>query len=96
MSLEDFPKKYSHQDEPQIYEEWEKAGLFDPDKSLEAFKNQGGEPTGKRFMIPMPPPNVTGVLHLGHAMMLAIEDALVRYHRMMGDKTLWIPGTDHA
>ncbi len=51
---------------------------------------------GKVFSIILPPPNVTGSLHMGHAVMLAIEDILARYHRMKGDKTLWIPGTDHA
>jgi len=44
----------------------------------------------------MPPPNVTGKLHLGHAIMTTLEDIMVRYHRMKGDSTLWIPGTDHA
>jgi valyl-tRNA synthetase len=44
----------------------------------------------------MPPPNVTGVLHLGHALTLTLEDVMTRYHRMKGDSTLWIPGTDHA
>src|SRR3989338_6070127 len=44
----------------------------------------------------LPPPNVTGTLHIGHASMLAIEDLVTRYHRMKGDRTLWVPGTDHA
>ncbi|EKD30019.1 MAG: hypothetical protein ACD_78C00184G0001, partial [uncultured bacterium (gcode 4)] len=44
----------------------------------------------------MPPPNVTGSLHIGHALTLTVEDIMVRYHRMLGDETLWIPGTDHA
>jgi len=47
-------------------------------------------------MIPLPPPNVTGRLHIGHSMMATVEDILVRYFRMNGYKTLWIPGTDHA
>lgn len=47
-------------------------------------------------MIPMPPPNVTGVLHLGHALMLAVQDAMTRYARMNNKRTLYIPGTDHA
>jgi valyl-tRNA synthetase len=50
----------------------------------------------KQFTIPLPPPNVTGKLHIGHAMMAAVEDILVRRHRMAGYRTLWIPGTDHA
>lgn len=70
-----------------IYEKWEKSGYFNPDKLLRQ---------GKPFSIVMPPPNVTGTLHLGHAVMLAIEDILIRYHRMRGERTLWLPGTDHA
>src|SRR3989344_4260048 len=60
----------------------EKAGIIDPDKGT--------------YSIVLPPPNVTGTLHMGHAAMLAIEDILIRYHRMRGYKTLWVPGTDSA
>ncbi len=70
-----------------IYEKWEKSGYFNPDN----LPRQG-----KPFSIAMPPPNVTGTLHLGHAVMLAVEDILIRYHRMKGERTLWVPGTDHA
>ncbi|MFA5129135.1 MAG: valine--tRNA ligase [Patescibacteria group bacterium] len=70
-----------------IYEKWEKSGYFNPDN----LSRQG-----RPYSIVMPPPNVTGTLHLGHAVMLAIEDILIRYHRMRGDRTLWLPGTDHA
>ena len=76
--------------EDRIYSIWEKSGYFDPDKLPE--RNQNGEP----FTIVLPPPNVTGVLHMGSALMLAIEDIMVRYARMKGRRTLWIPGTDHA
>lgn len=69
-----------------IYERWEKSGLFSPKI------NKGKKP----FVISMPPPNATGTLHLGHAVMLALEDIMIRYHRMKGDPSLWIPGTDHA
>lgn len=79
------PKKY----EGKIYEKWEKSDCFNPDK-LKLPKN------AKNYSIVMPPPNVTGTLHLGHAAMLAIEDLLIRFHRMKGLRTLWIPGTDHA
>lgn len=74
--------------EDEIYQKWEKSGYFNPDK----LPRQ----EGSIFSIVMPPPNVTGTLHLGHAVMLAVEDILIRYHRMKGDKTLWLPGTDHA
>jgi len=66
------------------YQTWEENGYFAP---------QGGE---KAFSIPIPPPNVTGSLHMGHGFQQAIMDALIRYHRMKGDDTLWQVGTDHA
>src|SRR5581483_9470246 len=53
-------------------------------------------PEGKPYSIVLPPPNVTGTLHIGNAVMLVMEDLLIRYHRMKGNKTLWLPGTDHA
>lgn len=74
--------------EEKLYTEWEKSGFFNPDTCA--------NPHAKPFSIVLPPPNVTGTLHAGHASMLAIEDAIVRYHRMKGDRTLWLPGTDHA
>ncbi len=80
----------NHEDE--IYTEWEKSGYFNPDNLP---KIDGKERTEK-FSIVLPPPNVTGKLHLGHADMLAIEDSIVRFQRMLGKKTLWLPGTDHA
>jgi valyl-tRNA synthetase len=74
--------------EPAIYERWLAADSFSP----------GAEPPqgAKRFVITQPPPNVTGALHLGHALTAFVEDMLVRYHRMRGDDTLWVPGVDHA
>lgn len=75
-------KKY----EDGIYSLWEKSGAF------KAKKIKGKRP----FVISMPPPNATGTLHLGHATMLAIEDIMIRYNRMKGIPSLWIPGTDHA
>lgn len=80
-------KAYNHKEvEEKLYEMWEKKGYFKPEIN----------PDGKPFSMVLPPPNVTGDLHIGHALMLVVEDILVRYHRMLGDKTLWIPGTDHA
>lgn len=72
--------------EKKWYDQWEKAGYFKPEIN----------PSGKPYSIVLPPPNVTGTLHMGHALMLVIEDILIRYHRMQGEKTLWLPGTDHA
>lgn len=83
----EFPKVYTPSEfESSLAEMWEKQGLYAPKKSK----------TGKTFYIPLPPPNVTGVLHTGHALMLSVEDVMVRYHRMKWDETLWVPGTDHA
>ena len=76
------PKEF----EARIYNKWETEGAFIADATS----------TGKPFVISMPPPNATGQLHQGHAVMLAIEDVLTRWHRMMGDEALWLPGTDHA
>ena len=79
--------------EKEVYDLWEKSGLFAPEKCEEIglAKKENGI-----FSIVLPPPNVTGTLHMGHAAMLAIEDILVRFARMSGKKTLWVPGTDHA
>lgn len=79
--------------ENDIYEKWETSGYFNPDNCIKAGLTDDKAPT---FSIILPPPNVTGILHMGHAAMLAVEDILVRYHRMQGKKTLWIPGTDSA
>lgn len=76
--------------EGRIYAEWEKGGFFKPEG------NRKLQQDGKVFSMVLPPPNVTGILHIGHSAMLAIEDIMVRYHRMRGFNTLWIPGTDHA
>ncbi|MEK9200918.1 MAG: valine--tRNA ligase [Patescibacteria group bacterium] len=78
-------KAYEHQKyEKDIYEKWMKSGAFEPK----------GE--GKPFSIIMPPPNANGELHLGHATFIAISDILIRYKRMNGSPTLWLPGVDHA
>jgi valyl-tRNA synthetase len=71
---------------------WEESHLFHPETALKRHP----QPSGKSFTIVMPPPNVTGILHQGHALILALEDTLTRWHRMLGDKALYLPGTDHA
>lgn len=82
-----FSKKYEPKNfEQEIYQKWEWAKAFEPKPSK----------TGKTFYIPIPPPNITGVLHLWHALTLTIQDIMVRYHRMIGDETMRVPGTDHA
>jgi valyl-tRNA synthetase len=94
MSSFDLPKTYDFlSTEQRIYEWWEKNGYFKPtnDPNL-----PGHDPARKPFVVSIPPANVTGELHLGHAMVVSMEDLMIRYHRMKGLPTLWVPGTDHA
>ena len=72
--------------EPRLYEGWERAGAFaaDPDSNAQPFT------------IMIPPPNVTGSLHMGHALTFTVQDTLIRWRRMQGRDVLWQPGTDHA
>lgn len=79
----------SGENEDKIYKKWDESGFFNPD-NLILSKD------AKSYTIILPPPNITSKLHIGHSAMLAIEDLLVRYHRLIGDRTLWLPGTDHA
>ncbi|MFZ6015744.1 MAG: valine--tRNA ligase [Patescibacteria group bacterium] len=91
MDFKDLPKAYEAKDvEDGIYKRWEESGFFNPDKLPE--RNQNGAP----YCISMPPPNVTGVLHLGHAFENALMDTMIRFQRMHGKKAVIIPGTDHA
>ena len=90
----DFLKPYNfRENEDKIYKSWEDSGYFAP----EAHQPRADNPNeGKTFSIVIPPPNVTGSLHMGHALNATIQDVLVRFKRMKGFKTLWLPGTDHA
>ena len=81
------PRAYdSSQVEDRIYQNWVDGGIFTPNI----------DPKKQPFTIIQPPPNVTGELHLGHAMFVSIEELMILYHRMSGKSTLWIPGTDPA
>ncbi|KKU58077.1 MAG: Valine-tRNA ligase [Candidatus Amesbacteria bacterium GW2011_GWA2_47_11b] len=81
-------KVYEHQKyEKEIYKKWETSGSFEPLDSARGLRP---------FTIIMPPPNANGELHLGHATFVVVSDALIRYHRMKGAPTLWLPGVDHA
>ena len=83
----EIPKAYNPADvEGRIYDFWMEKGYFTPRI----------EPGKRPFVVIQPPPNVTGELHLGHALTAAIEDVLCRWHRMLGESTLWLPGKDHA
>ena len=83
----ELPKVYEPQQvEDRIYKMWEQGGYFKPQ----------GKPDAKPFTIVMPPPNVTGQLHMGHAMDATLQDTLIRFKRMQGYDALWVPGVDHA
>ncbi|HBV33655.1 TPA: valine--tRNA ligase, partial [Patescibacteria group bacterium] len=86
--MKELPKAYEPGEyESKIYQTWEKSGWFNPDNLPNAKES---------FSMTLPPPNATGVLHLGHVVMCAVQDLLARFNRMRGKKVLWLPGTDHA
>ncbi|MBN8655825.1 MAG: valine--tRNA ligase [Anaerolineae bacterium] len=90
----ELPKAYDFKStEPRIYAMWEAGKYFKPHNDP---NNADFDPNVKPFVIAIPPPNVTGELHLGHAMFVSVEDLMIRYHRMKGYSALWVPGTDHA
>lgn len=94
MDIFKLPKTYDFKaTEDKIYDWWEEQGYFKPsnDPNLPGF-----DPQIKPFVISIPPPNVTGELHLGHAMFVSVEDLMIRHQRMKGRPALWVPGTDHA
>lgn len=92
MDIKKLPPQYNPKDvELSIYRRWEKSGFFNPDRLPKNQKRKA-----KSFAIVVPPPNVTGSLHMGHALNAVIQDILIRKKRMEGYKTLWLPGTDHA
>ncbi len=94
MAEHKLPKTYDFAaTEQRIYAWWEQSGYFKP--SNDPHK-PGFDPSIAPFVISIPPPNVTGELHLGHAMFVAMEDLMIRYHRMKGIPALWVPGSDHA
>src|SRR3989339_1059031 len=83
----ELPKVFKPEEfEKEIYKQWEGSGKFAWSK----------EARGEPFCIIMPPPNSNGSLHVGHAVFVTLEDIMVRYHRMAGEPTLWLPGADHA
>jgi valyl-tRNA synthetase len=94
MAANDIPKAYDFRPtEDRIYPWWEKRGYFQPvnDPNKPSF-----DPKRKPYVISIPPPNITGELHLGSALFVSLEDLMIRYHRMKGNPTLWVPGSDHA
>ena len=95
-------KAYNPKDfEDRIYAEWKEGGYFKPSSDADSPVHGCGcgcscGSDSRPFTVVIPPPNVTGVLHMGHGLNNTLQDIVVRYHRMKGDNTLWIPGTDHA
>jgi valyl-tRNA synthetase len=86
--MPELPKAYTPSDvEADIYRRWEASGFFNPDNLPLARRR-------KPFSIAMPPPNITGELHIGHALGFTVQDALTRYQRMRGRAALWIPGPE--
>ena len=81
-------KTYNHSGEPALYKAWEDSQAFQPMPS--------GQRAQKNFCVIMPPPNANGNLHIGHALFVTLEDILVRFHRLLGEATMWVPGADHA
>jgi valyl-tRNA synthetase len=93
QELRDLPAQYvPGQVERAIYERWIDAGIFAADERRSRRNGGDRDP----FVIVMPPPNVTAVLHMGHGLNNTVQDVIIRWRRMVGDETLWVPGTDHA
>ncbi|HMJ19599.1 MAG TPA: valine--tRNA ligase, partial [Gemmatimonadaceae bacterium] len=93
QELHELPAQYDPgQTERAIYERWVAAGIFSADEKRSSRNGGDREP----FVIIMPPPNVTAVLHMGHGLNNTVQDVIVRWRRMVGDEALWVPGTDHA
>lgn len=92
--MQELPSRYDHKEsEEKIYKLWEDSGYFNPDNCV---KDGIAKKNAEMFSMVLPPPNVTGVLHIGHAYEDAFQDVAVRFARMQGKRTLWVPGTDHA
>ncbi|MHA1684568.1 MAG: valine--tRNA ligase [Promethearchaeota archaeon] len=95
MFKKELEKNYTHEHEKEIYKFWEESGYFNPDTQKRlGLVAQGGPET--RYCLTLPPPNVTGILHLGHAITIALEDLMIRYNRLLQKETLFLPGSDHA
>src|SRR4249920_1753860 len=93
MSNTELPAQYDHAStERALFERWQKAGVFTahPERS----RRSGGDRAP--YVVVMPPPNVTAVLHMGHGLNNSVQDVVIRWRRMCGDEALWLQGTDHA
>lgn len=96
MKAIELEKAYNPKDfEDRIYSQWVEKGFFKP-AGDETSPVHSQKSSNIKYTVVIPPPNVTGVLHMGHGLNNTLQDVVVRYHRMKGDETLWVPGTDHA
>ena len=96
MHAIELEKAYNPKDfEDRIYSQWVEKGFFKPASDSDSPVHSQKK-SNIKYTVVIPPPNVTGVLHMGHGLNNTLQDVVVRYHRMKGDDTLWIPGTDHA
>ena len=96
MKAIELEKAYNPKDfEDRIYSQWVEKGFFKPASDSDSPVHSQKK-SNIKYTVVIPPPNVTGVLHMGHGLNNTLQDVVVRYHRMKGDDTLWIPGTDHA
>jgi valyl-tRNA synthetase len=94
MATIELPKTYDFKSaEGRLYQWWESQGFFQPNNDP---NKPGFDPRRKPYVISIPPPNITGELHLGSALFVSLEDLMIRYHRMKGLPALWVPGSDHA
>ncbi len=95
--MTDFPKRFDFREaEARIYDRWLSADAFASAYRADGTLRVPAKKDAKPFTIVIPPPNITGRLHMGHALNNTVQDVLIRFHRMIGDDALWIPGTDHA
>jgi len=95
--MAEFPKRFDFREaEPRIYQRWMDEGCFGSAVAPDGTVRDPERAQAAPFVICIPPPNITGRLHMGHALNNTVQDVLIRYHRMDGDDALWIPGTDHA
>ncbi|HEX9383642.1 MAG TPA: class I tRNA ligase family protein, partial [Gemmatimonadaceae bacterium] len=93
QELHELPAQYDPgQTERAVYDRWIDAGIFSADEKRSRHNGGDRDP----FVIIMPPPNVTAALHMGHGLNNTVQDVVIRWRRMVGDETLWVPGTDHA
>ncbi|MBQ0051397.1 MAG: valine--tRNA ligase [Treponema sp.] len=97
MHAIELDKAYNPKDfEDRIYADWVEKGYFKPASDSDSPVHNQKKESNIKYTVVIPPPNVTGVLHMGHGLNNTLQDVVVRYHRMRGDDTLWVPGTDHA